>query len=134
MNKSFVNNQLFLLFLAQFKEIIREPAVLFWGIIFPILMSLGLGVAFTNKSDVIHNLAIVGPVPHVLDSLLVEHGERRSKGIETIEKIIMPNSKIGNSIFVFHQMSWKDAMVQLKRGQINVIIQQNKIQFRSFEP
>jgi ABC-type multidrug transport system permease subunit len=124
MNKSFVNNQLFLLFLAQFKEIIREPAVLFWGIIFPILMSLGLGVAFTNKSDVIHNLAIVGPVPQVLDSLLVEHGERSSKGIETIEKIIMPNSKIGNSIFVFHQMSWKDAMVQLKRGQINVIIQQ----------
>ena len=123
MNRRIGNNQLFHLILAQFKETIREPAVLFWGIIFPILMSLGLGVAFTNKSDVIHNLAIVGPVPPRLDSLLHEHGETVKKGDETIEKITMPNSKIGNSIFMFHRMSGKDAMIQLKRGQINVIIQ-----------
>lgn len=124
MNKSIGNNQLFQLILAQFKETIREPAALFWGIIFPILISLGLGVAFTNKSDVVHNLAIVGPVPPSLDFLLHEHGESTKKGVETIEKVTMPNSKIGNSIFIFHQMSRKDAMVQLKRGQINVIIQQ----------
>jgi ABC-2 type transport system permease protein len=123
MNKSIGNNQLFQLILAQFKETIREPAVLFWGIIFPILMSLGLGVAFTNKSDVIHNLAIVGPVPPMLDSLLFEHGQSAKKGIETIQKITMPNSKIGNSIFIFHKMAWNEAMVQLKRGQVNVIIQ-----------
>ena len=135
MNKSIGNNQLFHLILAQLKETIREPAVLFWGIIFPILMSLGLGVAFTNKSDVIHNLAVVGSVPPMLDSLLFEHGESSKKGDETIEKITMPNSKIGNSIFIFHQMSWNDAMVQLKRGQINVIIQQENGDIKyNFDP
>jgi ABC-2 type transport system permease protein len=135
MNKSIGNNQLFQLILAQFKDTIREPAVLFWGIIFPILMSLGLGVAFTNKSDVIHNLAIVGPTPTSLDSLLHEHGKSDKKGDEKIEKVIMPNSKIGNSIFVFHRMSWKDAMVQLKRGQINVIIQQKNGDIKyNFDP
>jgi ABC-2 type transport system permease protein len=135
MNRGIGNNQLFHLILAQFKETIREPAVLFWGIIFPILMSLGLGVAFTNKSDVIHNLAIVGPVPRSLDSLLHEHSETSKKGSETIEKITMPNSKIGNSIFIFHQMSRKDAMVQLKRGQINLILQQENGDLRyNFDP
>jgi len=135
MNKSIGNNQLFQLILAQFKDTIREPAVLFWGIIFPILMSLGLGVAFTNKSDVVHNLAIVGSVPPALDSLLHEHGEIDKKGDEAFEKIIMPNSKIGNSIFAFHQMSWKDAMVQLKRGQVNVIIQQRNGDIKyNFDP
>jgi ABC-2 type transport system permease protein len=124
MNKTIGNNQLIQLILAQFKEMIREPAILFWGIVFPILMSLGLGVAFTSKSDVVHNLAIVGPVPPKLDSLLFEHGKSSKNGVETIEKVTMPNSKIGNSIFVFHKMSWNEAMVQLKRGQVNVIIQQ----------
>jgi ABC-2 type transport system permease protein len=135
MNRNIGNNQLLHLILAQFKETIREPAVLFWGIVFPILMSLGLGVAFTNKSDVVHNLAIVGPIPSSLDSLLHEHGEKTKKGAETIEKVTMPNSKIGNSIFIFHRMSWKDAMVQLKRGQINLIIQQkNGIIKYNFDP
>jgi ABC-type multidrug transport system permease subunit len=124
MNSRIGNNQLIQLILAQFRDTIREPAVLFWGIIFPILMSLGLGVAFTNKSDVVHNLAIVGAVPPALDSLIHDHGERTKKGDEPIEKVTMPNSKIGNTIFIFHHMLWKDAMVQLKRGQINLIIQQ----------
>ena len=98
-------------------------------------MSLGLGVAFTNKSDVVHNLAIVGAVPPTLDSLIQDHGERTKKGDETIEKITMPNSKIGNTIFIFHHMLWKDAMVQLKRGQINLIIQQINGDLRyNFDP
>jgi ABC-type multidrug transport system permease subunit len=135
MNSRIGNNQLFQLILAQFRDTIREPAVLFWGIVFPILMSLGLGVAFTNKSDVVHNLAIVGAIPPALDSLIQEHGERTKKGDETIEKVTMTNLKIGNTIFIFHQMLWKDAMVQLKRGQINLIIQQKNGDLRyNFDP
>ena len=48
MNNRFEKNQLWQLIKAHFKELIREPGVLFWGIVFPILMSLGLGVAFTQ--------------------------------------------------------------------------------------
>jgi ABC-2 type transport system permease protein len=74
--------QLMLLFSAHSKELLREPGVLFWGIIFPILMSLGLGIAFTKKADVIINIAVVeekynnivtSNIP-VIDSLLKKHG------------------------------------------------------------
>jgi len=42
-------NQLRLLTLSLLRELIREPGVLFWGIVFPILMTVGLGLAFTKK-------------------------------------------------------------------------------------
>ena len=51
--------QLFALFIVHAKILMREPAVLFWGIVFPILMALGLGLAFTQKKEAIHNIAIV---------------------------------------------------------------------------
>ena len=44
---------------AHYKEITRERGVLFWGIVFPILMSLGLGIAFTKKADVVRRIAVV---------------------------------------------------------------------------
>lgn len=135
MIRRFANNQLSQLLLAQSREMSREPAVLFWGIVFPILMSLGLGIAFTNKSDVIHNLAVVGNLPPGLDSLFREHGEKILKGNEKLEKMVMPNPKIGNTIFIFHYLSWKDAMVQLKRGQVNVILEDKNGGFRyHFDP
>jgi ABC-type multidrug transport system permease subunit len=135
MNRRIQNNQLFQLLQAQFKETTREPAVLFWGIVFPILMSLGLGIAFTRKSDVVHNMAVVGVMPCQLDSLIREHSAKNESEDYATGKIIMPNSKIGNTIFIFHRMSWKEAMVQLKRGQINVILQQTNGALRyHFDP
>jgi hypothetical protein len=59
MNKIVRTGQLWHLTVAFFREIIREPGVLFWGIIFPILMSLGLGLAFTRKGDVIRKVAVI---------------------------------------------------------------------------
>lgn len=58
MNRIFRFNQLWQLTSALFREIIREPGVLFWGILFPILMSLGLGLAFTKKADVVRKVAV----------------------------------------------------------------------------
>ena len=57
MNSPFRYKQLIQLILAYFRQIIREPGVLFWGIAFPILMSLGLGIAFTKKADVFRDVA-----------------------------------------------------------------------------
>jgi ABC-2 type transport system permease protein len=122
MNNPFKNNQLWHLFRAHLLEILREPGVLFWGIIFPILMSLGLGVAFTNKKDVTHDLAIVGTVSPALDSLLKEHADTNIKDPGADYLVVMPNPKIGNTTFRFRKMKWDESMVQLKRGQLNVIV------------
>ena len=59
MNRVVKLNQLWQLTAALFREIIREPGVLFWGILFPILMSLGLGLAFTKKTDVVRKIAVI---------------------------------------------------------------------------
>jgi ABC-type multidrug transport system permease subunit len=40
---------------VRFKEFIREPEALFWSIGFPILLAIGLGIAFRSKpADVVH--------------------------------------------------------------------------------
>ena len=62
MSKVLRIKQLWYLTLAHFREIIREPGVLLWGVVFPILMSLGLGLAFTRKADVIRKVAVIIPV------------------------------------------------------------------------
>jgi ABC-2 type transport system permease protein len=135
MTNPFRNSQLLQLVLAHLREIVREPAVLFWGIIFPILMSLGLGVAFTNKKDVTHDLAIVGKISPALDSLIREHGSASEKNPGADYTLTMPNPKIGNTTFRFQRMDWDHAMIRLKRGELNVIISDSAGQVRyHFDP
>jgi ABC-type multidrug transport system permease subunit len=51
-----------LLLLARLKEMYREPEVIFWVFIFPILLALGLGIAFRNKPADVSRVALVeGP-------------------------------------------------------------------------
>jgi len=51
-----------LLLLARLKEMYREPEVIFWVFIFPILLALGLGIAFRNKpADVCRVAVVAGP-------------------------------------------------------------------------
>lgn len=135
MNNPMKNSQLVQLILAQMRETFREPAVLFWGIVFPILMSLGLGVAFTSKKDVYHRMALVGPVSPVLDSLIREHGTNGIVNGKRTTEVKMSSPKMGNTVFTFDTMSWDEAMVQLKRGQLNVIITDSAGEIRyHFDP
>ncbi len=50
------------LLVARMKELKREPEVIFWVFIFPLLVALGLGIAFRNKPADVTSIAIVaGP-------------------------------------------------------------------------
>jgi ABC-type multidrug transport system permease subunit len=47
---------------ARLKELKREPEVIFWVVLFPVLLALGLGIAFRNKPANTTSIAIVsGP-------------------------------------------------------------------------
>jgi ABC-2 type transport system permease protein len=48
------------LLMARMKELRREPEVIFWVFIFPLLLALGLGIAFRNKPADVTSIAIVG--------------------------------------------------------------------------
>jgi len=132
MNRWFGLNQLVQLTKALFREIIREPGVLFWGILFPILMSLGLGLAFTKKADVIRKVAIVSAETKsdassdtsILTDFLQKSCDANSpEEKETWNwKYIIRDEKLGNSVFLFYNMKWDEAMKLLKRGTINVIL------------
>jgi ABC-type multidrug transport system permease subunit len=51
-----------LLLMARLKEMYREPEVVFWVFIFPILLALGLGIAFRNKpADASRVVLVEGP-------------------------------------------------------------------------
>jgi ABC-2 type transport system permease protein len=132
MNKWLRYNQLWQLTIALLREIIREPGVLFWGILFPILMSLGLGIAFTKKADVVRKVAVITnaeantPADSSLSlrSFLRENCEKNSDTEKNSYqwKLQIKDSKLGNSVFYFYKLDWKQALLFLKRGTINVIV------------
>jgi ABC-2 type transport system permease protein len=47
------------LLMARMRELKREPEVIFWVFVFPILLALGLGIAFRDKPANITSIAIV---------------------------------------------------------------------------
>jgi ABC-type multidrug transport system permease subunit len=130
MNKPFRLKQLWQLVFALFSEIIREPGVLFWGILFPILMSVGLGLAFTKKADILRKVAIVKSVENQVSdtSAIYYFLENKCEKNAALRKddfkwqYTMKNEKLGNSVFQFYELNWDNAMVMLKRGTVNLIL------------
>jgi ABC-type multidrug transport system permease subunit len=132
MSKPMRLNQLWLLTSALFREIIREPGVLFWGILFPILMSLGLGLAFTKKADVVRKVAVITMTEKPdadmsdLNIFLKNKCEMNTYNKDDFRwKYEIRNEKLGNTLFLFYELSWDDAMVLLKRGTVNLILKDN---------
>jgi ABC-type multidrug transport system permease subunit len=133
MSNFFRKDQLIQLFLTYFREIIREPGVIFWGIIFPILMALGLGIAFTKKADVTHHVAIIEANDQTVSiddyqseiqvflqnyCTKVEAGEDEPQ----LYQLILTDEKLGNTKFLFRKTSWPEAIVLLKRGKLSIVV------------
>jgi ABC-type multidrug transport system permease subunit len=130
MNRLFRLNQLWRLKTALFREIIREPGVLFWGILFPILMSLGLGLAFTKKIDVLRKVAVIrtsgssSSATSVVYNFFEKNCERNSSDEmdDYRWKYVMKDDKLGNSVFLFYEMDWDQAIIMLKRGTVSLLL------------
>ncbi len=137
MNNTSQYNQLWQLLLSHLKEIIREPGVIFWGIVFPILMSLGLGIAFTQKQDTSRKVAIINhDSPNKIDSILMDYSHTNDRVRDSTNyKLTIENEQMGSTTFQFYPMSWNGALVALKRGVVNIIIDEteNEIEYR-FDP
>jgi ABC-type multidrug transport system permease subunit len=128
MNSPIKSRQLLQLTKALFSEIIREPGVIFWGIVFPILISLGLGLAFTKKGDIIRKIAVIeSSVSNsaVVSGFLENMCETNNSDNNTSHQWIftIPNEKLGSSVFLIYERDSADAAVMLKRGTVNLIIQ-----------
>jgi ABC-2 type transport system permease protein len=48
---------------VRFKEFLREPEAVFWTFAFPVILALGLGIAFRNKPADVLVVGVVGGTP-----------------------------------------------------------------------
>src|SRR6187401_1258067 len=104
-------NALLQLCSIQFKSFYREPAILFWAILFPILMAWVLGIAFNKKGDAVKKVMIIWDIQNGKSSA------RDIIGNPTGEEI---KKRIGDDIYaptIVHFIPGKkeDAVKALKR-------------------
>jgi ABC-2 type transport system permease protein len=103
-----MNNSLVQLIIVQFKTFFREPAVLFWAVLFPIIMAWVLGIAFSNKGESLSTVYVIS------DSVIPEK--------ITGEKVLGEAS--GNVYKIrFQKASEEEAIRAVKRGLITLFIE-----------
>ncbi len=96
-------------------------------------MSLGLGLAFTKKADVVRKIAVShsNEISDQGTSELYRFLEMRCKKQQSGNKedfnwqYELKDDKLGNTLFLFYDMDWNEAMVMLKRGNVNLIVKSN---------
>jgi ABC-type multidrug transport system permease subunit len=96
-------------------------------------MSLGLGAAFTKKKDVTVTIAVIGR-NHLVHTLtdsasVIQTFLQKNRAVLKIGKngdlsreLNVPDERLGGTKYFFHDMSWKRAMVMLKRGNLNLVM------------
>ncbi|MDZ7831751.1 MAG: ABC transporter permease [Desulfobacterales bacterium] len=145
MNRWFAPIQMAHLVAAHFKEVSRQPAVFFWGIIFPILISLGLGLAFTQQTEVDRQIAIIDKAEpgdaHVKSGQLASFLETRAtrisseRGTDARYQLTLSEEHLGTTRFVFIKTTWPQALKLLKRGRISLIMTEENRNIRyHFDP
>ncbi|MDN5200579.1 ABC transporter permease [Fulvivirgaceae bacterium BMA10] len=113
----------------HFKEFFREPGIIFWAILFPILMAWGLGTAFTKKGELIRTVAYVEQAntdsdngPSFITALLSKT-KVNENGLFTAT---FGNDKLGITTYKFVPSNWDEAIIKLKRGEVNLILDHRK--------
>jgi ABC-2 type transport system permease protein len=122
-------NSLIQLILIHYREFMREPGILFWSIIFPVLMAWVLGIAFSKQTELaqqvafIHSQSITNPelARFLRDAEYIDHSDKN--GEVYMEKTIH-NEKLGNTKFKFLVTDWEGGLLLLKRGQVNLILRE----------
>jgi ABC-2 type transport system permease protein len=117
-----MNHPIIILTISQIKEFFREPGAVFWSFGFPILMAVGLGLAFSGKKEIMHGVALIQSEP-MRHSVIYSALEAENLK-DTIIELRFENVS-GNTRYVFHITDWENAELLLKRGIINAIVTYN---------
>jgi ABC-2 type transport system permease protein len=73
------------LLIARMKEMWREPEVIFWVFIFPLLLAFGLGIAFRSKpADVTPVAVVAGPQSQHIVELLKRSEEQGTLHVDVL--------------------------------------------------
>ncbi len=115
------------LILSQFKIFFREPGVVFWSFGFPLLMAWILGIAFANKGEALHIVAVVDESPAASYSLpewlFEKTGANSTKySAESGLEWQVGENNGEQARFRFKSMNEDEATRALKRAQISLWI------------
>lgn len=102
-----------------FKEFLRNPGIIFWSILFPILMAWGLGLAFTKQDQLIRSLAWVqNPSGEsTLTHEFPEDGEQLT--------IIAGNENAGITTYRMIPVTMDEAIEMIKKGKSTLIFDES---------
>src|SRR5687767_6724208 len=117
-----MNKSLYQLTLVHFKTFFREPAILFWAILFPIIMAWVLGVAFSNKGETARTVYVIAADKSVIPEKI------------TGEKLV--GEETGNAFRLkFVTSTHSEAIRAIKRGLIPLYMEvQNDSIIYHFDP
>ena len=103
--------QLFQLIKIQYLEFFREPGVIFWALLFPVVMAWGLGLAFKGKATKECTIAWVKSTAPV-------KAESQRAQVQQFVK----DTKARTVNYHFVPVSWDEAGLMVKRGKTSLIL------------
>ena len=124
-----LKSSLIQLIIIRYKEFIREPGIVFWSIIFPILMAWVLGIAFSRPNDLVQQVGLIENIDSVnarlrtfLEDADTVHSDQDPDSWH-FEKVIR-NEKLGKTVYKFLPADWNEGLLMLKRGRINILVRE----------
>ncbi len=117
------------LILIRYKEFIREPGIVFWSIIFPILMAWVLGIAFSRQGELVQQVALIenGEMNHKLFREFLADAQKvksENNDLEDYYEKTIQNETLGKTSYKFLLVDWDKGIQMLKRGQVNLILKE----------
>ena len=123
--RKFSDRSLVQLTLVRFREFIRQPEAVFWTFVFPILLAVGLGLAFRSKSPERPHVGVVSTRPGAAQviaalqkdsSVIVEHlnDSTGARALRTakIAMLVVPQGD-GGLQYVFDPLRGESANARL---------------------
>lgn len=119
------------LILVQIREFYREPGVIFWSLLFPVLMAWGLGIAFSQKTEMIKTVAFIANqkeldenIQKYFPKLDLEY-KQDSISLSHFYGIDYGNEFIGLTHYRIEPVTWPQAELMVKRGKASLILSLN---------
>ncbi len=107
-----MNSSLYHLTTAQLKLFVRDPGVVFWAFVFPILMAWALGIAFSNQGEVVRTVAVLDDGSSAFVRL-----KERVKTLDTTQ-------------FKFLYTTHEEATLTIQRGKAFVMVEAVEADYR----
>jgi ABC-2 type transport system permease protein len=115
--------------LARFREFYRETEVIFWSFVFPILLAVGLGIAFRNRpADVLPVAVVDGPgaeavaqalkaSPLLAVSVTTDEEAARALRVGKVSLLVVPGAQVS------YRFDPARSESELARGRVDALLQ-----------